>query len=428
MKHTTRQVVLKNGLKGLVIHTPGTSVVSIEVSFRAGEFLLERSKWETAHLMEHLMLGANSYFKTARAFQSELEKNGAYSNASTSVYDITYELECASFEADRVIELLVRGLEQPVFKKSEFKAEFGNVSEELVGRSNNHFRALNLGLRQSLGLFGLTDQERIDLIHNVTAQDVKDHYTNTHSVANARFIIAGDVQQSQLDILESLKLPGTTERIALPDETPQQSDVALVVTRADVPNYYFYIDAYAGRSLTPTEQDALSVASTLLTDTLHSKLLGTAREQGLVYAMGSGQQHLKNDSSFWLGAQVSKKNALKLFALITKVLQDFITSGVTEAELEAAKQYMRGKHERSAQTVSGTLARYAAEFYHDDSIEDESKYNDRLTAVTNDRLISAMQVIFSEGVWALGLLGSLTKKQSNTLYDQLKPLFATSTR
>ena len=73
------------------------------------------------------MLGANTSFRTARAFQSELEKNGAYSNASTSVYDVTYEIECASFEADRVLDLLVRGLENPVFKKSEFKAEFGNV-------------------------------------------------------------------------------------------------------------------------------------------------------------------------------------------------------------------------------------------------------------------------------------------------------------
>ena len=144
MKHNARKVTLKNGLQALVIYVPNTTVVSIEVSFRAGEFLLKPEKWETSHLMEHLMLGANWRFKTARLFQAELEKNGAYCNASTNVYDITYELECASFEADRVLQLLVEALSTPVFNDTEFKAEYGNVYEELVGRSNNHFRTLNL--------------------------------------------------------------------------------------------------------------------------------------------------------------------------------------------------------------------------------------------------------------------------------------------
>ncbi len=423
MKHTVEEVTLKNGLQGLVIRTPGASVVSVEVSMRAGEFLLEKEKWETAHLMEHLMLGANTNFKTARAFQSELEKNGAYSNASTSVYDVTYELECAAFEADRVIELLVRGLEKPVFKKSEFKAEFGNVSEELVGRSNNHFRALNLGLRQALGLFGLTDAERIELIKNVHVEDVREHYMKTHSIKNTRFIIAGDIQDSQLAILESMQLPGTAERIDLPDELPKQNAAPLVIVRGDVPNMYFYIDTYAGRSLTRAERDALSLASTLLTDTLHSKLLGTARELGLVYAMGSGLQHLKTNSSFWLGAQVSKKNSKKLFALITTVLSDLARNGVSDVELEAAKQYMRGKYERSAQTVSGTLQRYAGEYYHDGVVEDEAHYNEHLSAVTNQQLIDAIRTVTGGGAWALGILGSVSEAEAAGLHESLAPLF-----
>lgn len=423
MKHTAKEVTLKNGLKGLVITTPGASVISVEVSFRAGEFLLQKEKWETAHLMEHLMLGANAKFKTARSFQQELEKNGAYSNASTSVYDVTYELECAAFEADRVLEMLVRALEKPVFKKSEFKAEFGNVSEELVGRSNNHFRALNLGLRQALGLYGLTDGERIELIKNVQVEDVKEHYLRTHSNQNARFIIAGDIQKSQLDILESMQLPGTAERIDLPDEVPKQSQAPLVLTHAEVPNVYFYIDSYAGRTLTREERDALSVISTLLTDTLHSKLLGTARELGLVYAMGSGQQHLKTNSSFWLGAQVSKKNSKKLFALITTVLSDLARNGVSDVELEAAKQYMRGKYERSAQTVSGTLQRYAGEYYHEGTLENDADYNDRLAAITNQDLMDAIKTVLGGGAWALGLLGSIEQSDANELYDHLKPLF-----
>ena len=71
------ELVLPNGLKGLVIDTPKTGVVVAEVSFRAGEFLLKKEKWETAHLMEHVLLGANKYFKKARDFQAAIEQNSS---------------------------------------------------------------------------------------------------------------------------------------------------------------------------------------------------------------------------------------------------------------------------------------------------------------------------------------------------------------
>ena len=418
MKHTVKEHTLKNGLKGLVLRVPEAPVISIEFSFRAGEFLLDRNKWETAHVMEHLMLGANGSFKTARAFQAELEKNGAYSNASTSAYDVNYEVECAAFEADRVIKLLIGAIESPIFKPSEFKAEFGNVSEELVGRSNNHFRTLNLALRTALGFYSVPDQERVELMKNVSLEDVKEHYAQTHSISNARFVIAGDVKPSHIKLLESMKLPGTTERISLPDEKPKVLNTPVIILRKDVPNIYFYIDSYAPRLLNQTEKDALSVASTLLTETLHSKLLGAAREKGLVYAMGSGQQQIKGYSSFWLGAQVSKKNAVKLFDLTRDVFQGMKQGGITAEELDSAKQYMKGRHARSAQTVTGLLGKYSHEYYQTDEYIDEASFQSRIESITAKDVCDVLNLTCS-GEWAFGLLGDISDTTSSLLYDKV---------
>lgn len=424
MKHTVREVALKCGLKGLVVHVPGAPVVSIEVSFRAGEFLLARDKWETSHLMEHMMLGANARYASSRLFQAELEKNGAYCNASTNVYDITYELECAHFEAPRVIGLLVEALSTPIFKDSEFKAEYGNVVEELVGRSNNHFRTLNLALRQAESLIGMADAERLEQIKNVSSQDVRQHYSQTHSPKNARFIIAGDITDEMLRLFDELSLPSQIDRIELPDETPLCLDAPVVIARQDVPNMYFYLDMFSSGNLSERQKDALYIASTLLTETLHSKLLGAAREQGLVYAMGSGQQQLKNFTGFWLGAQVSKKNAAPLFELIAGVLIEVSEHGVTKDELMAAKQYTRGRHERGAQTVAGTASRYAQDYYHNDYIQDEAHFNERFDSITNQDIKRTMQALRSGRCWALGLLGSVPDTQAQQLHGTLKPLFS----
>src|SRR5688572_18607552 len=149
MKHTVTEIKLSNGAQGLLIHVPNASVMTFDLSFRAGEYLVERPKWETPHLMEHLLLGANEFIPKARAFQAEFEKNGAYSNASTGSYDITYEAECADFEWDRILGLLLVSITKPLFLAEEYDAEFGNVREELTARSNNHFRHLSLALRQA---------------------------------------------------------------------------------------------------------------------------------------------------------------------------------------------------------------------------------------------------------------------------------------
>src|ERR1700744_4947905 len=171
MRHIVNEVILKNGAKGLLIHIPNASVMTFDFNFRAGEYLVEPDKWEVPHLMEHVLLGANELIPKARDFQAELEKNGAYSNASTGVYDITYEGECADFEWSRVLGLLLTAISKPLFLEEEFKAEFGNVKEEMAAHSNNHFRRLGLEMRKSLGLTAKSDIERLELMDNVTVED-----------------------------------------------------------------------------------------------------------------------------------------------------------------------------------------------------------------------------------------------------------------
>src|SRR6202167_145616 len=176
MRHTVSEINLNNGAKGLLIHIPDASVMTFDFNFRAGEYLVKPDKWEVPHLMEHVLLGANEMIPRARDFQAELEKNGAYSNATTGVYDITYEAECADFEWDRVLGLLLLAITKPLFLEEEFKAEFGNVQEEMTARSNNHFRRLSLEMRERLGLIAKTDTDRLQLMGNVTLDDIRAHY------------------------------------------------------------------------------------------------------------------------------------------------------------------------------------------------------------------------------------------------------------
>ena len=415
-------------MRGLIVHIPDAQVMSFEFNFRAGEYLVEEHKWEVPHLMEHILLGANTKFPRARDFQAEIEKNGAYSNASTSVYDITYEAECADFEWERVLELLIVSISEPLFLKEEFTAEFGNVREELTARANNHFRHLSLALRESYGFLAKTDQERLRLMKNVKLKDIKAHYESTHTSSNMRFVIGGNITPKRREAIEKhfgeITLLAGKGRIDLPDERPQRLERPLYIHNPTVKNIYFYIDTFMRRRLTDAEQDALNLSNTILTETLHSKILGTARERGLVYGMSSGIGQAKLNSNWWFGAQVSPKNAVALFEIVVTELEKIFAGDLDKSDIEAAQQYSLGRFQRGAQTVGGTTNGYSGRYFFDEIIDDYYQVPKRIKAVTKEAIVDIARELFKEDLRGFGTLGNCGEDYATNLQTHIEQLWS----
>lgn len=425
MKHSVDEIILSNGARGLLVHIPDATVMDVYINFRAGEYLVSRKKWETPHLMEHILLGANDKFPRARDFQAEVEKNGAYSNASTDVYDIVYETECADFEWERVMGLLLTAVERPLFLQEEFDAEFGNVREELSARANNHFRHLGAASRKSYGLVSETDKKRLELMDNVTLDDVREHYRRTHTTDNMRFVIAGNIGKRRSAIvamMENICLP-RGERFVMPDEIVRPLAKPVCIANPTVDTLYFYIDTFMGRRLEERELDSLGVMNAILTETLYSKILGTARERGLVYGMSSGFQQIKLSSNLWFGSQVSVANAPLLFDIIIEQLGNIFRGELAEADIEAAQAYAIGRFQRGAQTVASTASGYTGRYFFDDYIDDYYKIPERVQAVTKQSIVEAARAMFTDGIGGLGLYGSCTPSLAAKLNEQIAPLW-----
>jgi predicted Zn-dependent peptidase len=426
MKHTVERVKLLNGAEGLLIHVPDATVMTFEFNFRAGEYLTDPKKWETPHLMEHMLLGANKKYPKSRIFQAEFEKNGAYCNASTGVYDITYEAECADFEWERIFDLLLLAITEPLFLDEEFQAEMGNVREELAGRSNNHFRQLSLAMRSYCGFLAITDKERLKRLANNTKQDIEEHYKKTHTTSNLRFVIAGNLYGHRATIermLENMKLPKGRGRIELPDEYPVKEEKALYVRNQSVKNAYFILDTFYRGRLTEQEWDAGQLVNTMLTETFYSRILGTARERGLVYHINSGFSQMKQAASWWFGAQVLPANAPALFEIVVTEIRKVRAGEIADEDIEAAKQYLLGRYQRSAQTVAGTAAGYTNRYYFEDAVDDYYAIPERIRGITKTRIIKTANCMFDNNLWGFGILGSAGREFVDQLHDELLPLW-----
>ena len=426
MKHSVSEIQLKNGARGLLIDVPGASVTSYEFNFRAGEFLVLPKKWEVPHLMEHVVWGgANEAYPDRQIFQAEVSKNGAYTNAYTSYHSVAYVGETADFEWQRVMRLQFNSLQKPLFLQTEFDAEFGNIRDELVSYTNNHFRALSGKMSQNFGFKVATDFERVKLMKNVTRDDLAEHYKKTHFTRNLRFVIAGSLRGRRTDVkrlLEELDLPKGPARFKLPEEKAKKLSRPTFIANETVPNIYLVISSHFNDIIDQKDDDALGIARVMLTDTLYSRIFGQARDKGLVYHVSSGHQISSRVTEWWLSAQVLPDNAAALADIVLAEIKKIQNGIIDESELENAKQYALGSFQRSMQTVQSVSDAYSRYFF-DDHIEDLRGLPARIKAITKRDIARATRKLFDQNLGGVGVLGGTDPRVAEKLNDHLSPLW-----
>ena len=131
--------------------------------------------------------------------------------------------------------------------------------------------------------------------------------------------------------------------------------------------------------------------SNILTGTLHSRILGAAREEGIVYAMGSGTSRARINTSWWFGANVNNQNAPQLIELIQSELFRIADGSVDKTDIEAAKQLSIGKFQRGSQRVADHVAGYRTPYLYDGSIDRYSETPDIIKAIRKATIVDTAQ-------------------------------------
>lgn len=425
MKHTTQEVRLKNGARGLLVDIPGATVMSFQFQFRAGNrYVKNKDIYETAHIMEHMAFGANAEYKSEHAYEADFTKNGAYHNAFTSDLSMVYVADCADFEWQRILSLQQVAICQPRFNNAELEAEKGNVRSELTGYLNNHSRVLWPKIQQVLGEDILTYWQRIQTINNVTLKDVKEHYKRTHTANNMRFVIAGKLHGRRKEIirmLESWELePG--ERFAIPRDELSSGNPTMI-RRKEASNITFGLSLMVPRELNDEELEAMNCLDHILTGTMHSRIYGAARAKGLAYGIFSDTTAGFYDSSWDFGGQVNHDTAGQLFDIIVREMKAVVEGKLKEEELEAAKSYALGRYQMGAQTVSQISGFYTNRYFADGIVKNYEKVPEAIKAVTCKQMVDTASEFLNANTWVLAAVTSEEKEEVVELSSRLAKLF-----
>ena len=425
MNHTTEEIRLKNGARGLLIDVSDATTMNMRFQFRAGNRYAKSKRIEqVAHIMEHMAFGANARFKTESEFEFEFTKNGAYRNAYTDDISMVYEADCADFEWDRILDLQKLAICQPKFNEDELEAEKGNVRSEITDYLNNHNCILWPRVQQLLGEDILTFRQSLPTISNVSLANVREHHHRTHTTNNMRFVIAGKLQGRKAEIkrqLEDFQL-AEGERFEVPHDNLVKAGPS-VIRRKDATNLTFGLFMEISRALNDEELDAMHYLNHILTGTMHSRIFGAARQKGLVYYISACAATGFYNSGWDITGQVNHEAAAELFDIITREIGHVLDGKIKEEEVDAAKSFALGRYQMGAQTVSQISGFYTGRYFADGFIKNYDRVPDMIKNVTLKRMVDTARSFINEDIWILAAVSSGERQELIDLNDKVATLF-----
>jgi len=425
MKHTVSEVRLKNGARGLFIDVPGSTTMSMQFQFRAGNRYAKSNEIEqVAHIMEHMAFGANARFKDEQDFEFEFTKNGAYRNAYTSDLSMVYEADCADFEWDRILDLQKLAICQPRFNQEELNAEKGNVRSELTNYLNDHLRILWPRIQQLIGEDVLTYRQSITTINNVTIADIREHYKRTHTTNNMRFVIAGKLRGRKSQIkrqLDGFQL-SKGERFEVPYD-PLTKAAPSLIRRKDATNLTFGLFMAIPEVLKDEDIDAMHYLNHILTGTMHSRIFGAARKKGLAYSVSAYAATGFYDSGWDISGQVNHEAAGELFDIIAHEIGNVLKGKISDKEVEAAKSFALGRYQMGAQTVSQISGFYTGRYFADGFIKNYEEIPNMIKNVTAERMVEMARKFMKNDTWVLAAVSSGERQEIIDLSEKIAKLF-----
>lgn len=432
LAHTVHELPLKNGAKGLLIHVPGATATTFSVVFRAGnDYVADKTRHQTAHLMEHMAFGANEKFSSQQEFSQELTKNGASFEATTWDTNMAYGVSAAVMEWRRIVSLLDLAITRPKYTQEVLDSEKGNVREELEGNESDHIRVLWQQLYRHMGDTSFIDSEKIETIDNVTLQDLQQHFLKTHTMRNMRVIVAGDLLEYSQEIAASIdSWPlQTGSRLPIELSSVRKTDSPLSLYRSELTSINFSISITLDRILTREEENAMDALNYILTGSFHSRIFGKARTQGICYDMDSNTATDADGMSTWeIYGQVRQENATRLFDLIVQELTVATTRGIDQKELDEAAQYATGRFQLRAQTVDALAGEYAEGFFEYDEIRSLEHNLQLIHDTQRETMVRVAREFIDNSTWSLGTIGAMQQPQTQALYEQFSQLFSSEVK
>jgi zinc protease len=342
---------LQNGLQVVVIPDHRAPVVTHMVWYKVGGADEPKGVSGIAHFLEHLMFKSTEKIPVGE-FSKIVSRLGGQDNAFTSHDATAYFQRVAKDKLPAMMEMEADRMVNLRLTEKEVLTERDVILEERRSRvENNPASILDEQMDAALYLshpYGIPIIGWEHEIAKLSREDALTYYKHFYAPNNAIVVIAGDVTADEIrPMVEATygKLPANPEvgaKRVRPQDPPARAARRVTLEDPRAGNASLHRDYIAPGYVTaaPGEAEALDIMGKLLADGATSKLYKRlVVDKGVASSAGGGYQGSGLDSgkiSFYAIA-AGGVPLDKVEAELDAVIADIRANGVTEAELQRAK-------------------------------------------------------------------------------------------
>lgn len=390
---TPTSQTLRNGLRVISVRRDGLPLVTAQLVIRSGDEMDPPSQSGLADLTASLLtkgaagLTAPQIAAAAESLGSSLTAAAGWDESDVAITVTTPRLPLA-------LALLAKVVRQPDFSVRELKrAQAQAIDDVRLNLSKPAALAELVAARGTFGTgaYGHPRSGTPASIARIGRADVQQWHATLYRPDNAILILAGDITPAQALQLAQTSF-GDWARLsaALPARRPGSGDRSL-------PGVVLINQHGAGQAgvvaahPAPPRSDAGYydglVADAVLGGSYSARLNEEIRiKRGLSYGAFSDLQPLGNAGAWLASAQTRNPAAPQVVDLMLAQFRQLGDEKVPDAELAARKATLIGSYGRSLETTSGLATQLAELAVYDVSLDEISRYPERVAAVTPRQL------------------------------------------
>ena len=386
---------LPNGQTVVVYEIKNNPLVTIDTWIKTGSINETDKNNGVAHFLEHLFFKGTKAHPTGD-FDRILESKGAVVNAATSKDFTHYYITIPSEYFDTAMELHSDMLLNPQIPRKELEKERKVVLEEIAKDGNTPSKKVYDNLNDMMYTTHPYKRKVIgsaDIIGTIRREEILEYFNQYYAPSNMITLIVGDVD-AQKAIAKIQQCFNQEYRKPVKKNFRKEGQLQSQkrkVEYTDTESGYLMM-GFRGADISDNATFALDVLSEVLGGGKSSKLYRNIKEQkGLAYSISASNGSYRDDGIFYITANFTPSSLEKLEKSIFEEIAYIQKYGITDEELQRAKNMIIQDTYYSRESTSNISSELGYIMALTNSSELYDNYVENIKKVTADQVKSAAQ-------------------------------------
>ena len=343
LAHPREELVLDNGLRVIVLPTPGRFSAAASLYVKCGSRFEEATTNGLSHVVEHMVFRGSERHPSSTALNLAIEELGAHVEATTSVDLTSYEVLAPRETVLDALEVFSEVFRAPRFEG--FEVEKRILKAEIEEELDEHGRSYDVSDLSRKQLFpghglGFSVSGTLANVARFAVADLERHLRRFYVASNVVLAVAGDLaiddviaaatrafgdwQRGEPVVVEGPREAAKKTYASLDDPGGAQSDMRV---------------AWRTAGVHAADSRALQVVERLFDDGLAARLQRrVVDEKGLAYHVSAGADLYEDVGAFDVQASVAHDKTPTMVREALQMTRELAGEAPPDAELDRARR------------------------------------------------------------------------------------------